>query len=151
MSIGIRGLITDSPAEAEALATRLDELNKERRVIEGRMQEEAIAAVRHLKDPDDDGYRSAPDGRASSGSRVRRRHGLCLYDPGWHQGVVGLVAGRLKDRMRRPVIAFADAGAEELRGSARSPGCTSGMCSMPSPRVIRDCSAGSAAMRWRRG
>lgn len=120
MSIGIRCLITDSPAEAAALATRLDELNKERRVIEGRMQEEAIAAVRHLKDPDDDGHRSAPDGRASSGSRVRRRHGLCLYDAGWHQGVVGLVAGRLKDRMRRPVIAFADAGVDELRGSARS-------------------------------
>ena len=120
MSIGIRCLITDSPAEAAALATRLDQLNKERRVIEGRMQEEAIAAVRHLKDPDDDGHRSAPDGRASTGSRVRRRHGLCLYDPGWHQGVVGLVAGRLKDRMRRPVIAFADAGTDELRGSARS-------------------------------
>ncbi|MCX7052372.1 MAG: DHHA1 domain-containing protein, partial [Proteobacteria bacterium] len=120
MSIGIRCLITDSPAEAEELANRLDQLNKERRAIEGRMQEEAIAAVRHLKDPDDDGRRPAPDGRASSGNRVRRRHGLCLYDPGWHQGVVGLVAGRLKDRMRRPVIAFADAGADELRGSARS-------------------------------
>jgi single-stranded-DNA-specific exonuclease len=120
MSIGIRCLITDSPAEAEELANRLDQLNKERRAIEGRMQEEAIAAVRHLKDPDDDGRRPAPDGRASSGTRVRRRHGLCLYDPGWHQGVVGLVAGRLKDRMRRPVIAFADAGADELRGSARS-------------------------------
>jgi single-stranded-DNA-specific exonuclease len=120
MSIGIRCLITDSPAEAEELANRLDQLNKERRAIEGRMQEEAIAAVRHLKDPDDDGRGPAPAGRASSGTRVRRRHGLCLYDPGWHQGVVGLVAGRLKDRMRRPVIAFADAGAEELRGSARS-------------------------------
>jgi single-stranded-DNA-specific exonuclease len=107
MSIGIRCLLTDSPAEASALAARLDQLNQERRVIEGRMQEEAIAAVRHLKDPGDGGGRD-------------RRHGLCLYDPGWHQGVVGLVAGRLKDRVRRPVIAFADAGAGELRGSARS-------------------------------
>jgi single-stranded-DNA-specific exonuclease len=108
MSIGIRCLLTDSPTEALALAARLDQLNQERRAIEGRMQEEAIAAVRHLRDPDGDS------------GRGRRRHGLCLYDPGWHQGVVGLVAGRLKDRVRRPVIAFADAGAGELRGSARS-------------------------------
>jgi single-stranded-DNA-specific exonuclease len=108
MSIGIRCLITDSPTEALALAARLDQLNQERRAIEGRMQEEAIAAVRHLREPDDDS------------GRGRRRHGLCLYDAGWHQGVVGLVAGRLKDRVRRPVIAFADAGAGELRGSARS-------------------------------
>jgi single-stranded-DNA-specific exonuclease len=108
MSIGIRCLLTDSPTEALALAARLDQLNQERRAIEGRMQEEAIAAVRHLRDPDDDS------------GKGRRRYGLCLYDPGWHQGVVGLVAGRLKDRVRRPVIAFADAGAGELRGSARS-------------------------------
>jgi single-stranded-DNA-specific exonuclease len=108
MSIGIRCLLTDSPTEALALAARLDQLNQERRAIEGRMQEEAIAAVRHLREPDDDS------------GRGRRRHGLCLYDAGWHQGVVGLVAGRLKDRVRRPVIAFADAGAGELRGSARS-------------------------------
>ena len=117
MSIGIRCLLTDSPAEALALAARLDQLNQERRAIEGRMQDEAIAAVRHLKDPTD-------DAQAADGLRAveagRRRHGLCLFDPGWHQGVVGLVAGRLKDRVRRPVIAFAEAGVDELRGSARS-------------------------------
>ena len=109
MSVGIRCLLTDDPAEALAIAARLDQLNAERRGIEARMQEEAIAAIRHLKDPD--------GGGAGGG---RRRHGLCLYDPGWHQGVVGLVAGRIKDRVRRPVIAFADAGQDELRGSARS-------------------------------
>ena len=113
MSIGIRCLLTDSPSEALALAARLDQLNQERRAIEARMQEEAIAAVRHLRDPGDDDEDAA-------GRGGRRRHGLCLYDPGWHQGVVGLVAGRLKERVRRPVIAFADAGAGELRGSARS-------------------------------
>ena len=115
MSIGIRCLLTDSPTEALAIAARLDQLNAERRSIEARMQEEAIAAVRHLKDPD------AADGVPSGDGRgARRRHGLCLYDPGWHQGVVGLVAGRIKERVRRPVIAFADAGEGELRGSARS-------------------------------
>jgi single-stranded-DNA-specific exonuclease len=115
MSIGIRCLLTDSPTEALAIAARLDQLNAERRSIEARMQEEAIAAVRHLKDPD------AADGAPSGDGRgARRRHGLCLYDPGWHQGVVGLVAGRIKERVRRPVIAFADAGEGELRGSARS-------------------------------
>lgn len=116
MSVGIRCLLTDSPAEALAIAARLDQLNTERRSIEARMQEEAIAAVRHLKDPDEGG---AAGGDAAGGGG-RRRHGLCLYDPGWHQGVVGLVAGRIKDRVRRPVIAFADAGEAELRGSARS-------------------------------
>ncbi|MFO1427192.1 MAG: single-stranded-DNA-specific exonuclease RecJ [Steroidobacteraceae bacterium] len=105
MSIGIRCLLADAPAEALALASRLDQLNQERRAIEARMQEEALAAVRHLKDPE-----------ASAG----RHAGVCLYDPGWHQGVVGLVASRIKDRVRRPVVAFADAGAGLLRGSARS-------------------------------
>lgn len=115
MSIGIRCLLTDSPTEALAIAARLDQLNAERRSIEARMQEEAIAAVRHLKDPDE-----ADGGQVGGGRGARRRHGLCLYDPGWHQGVVGLVAGRIKERVRRPVIAFADAGEGELRGSARS-------------------------------
>jgi single-stranded-DNA-specific exonuclease len=104
MSIGIRCLLADSPQEALALAARLDELNKERRAIETRMQEQAIAAVRGIQDV------------AVAGSR----RGVCLYDPGWHQGVVGLVASRIKDRIRRPVIAFADAGEGLLRGSARS-------------------------------
>jgi single-stranded-DNA-specific exonuclease len=115
MSIGIRCLLTDSPTEALAIAARLDQLNAERRSIEARMQEEAIAAVRHLKDPD-----AVDGGPSGDGRGARRRHGLCLYDPGWHQGVVGLVAGRIKERVRRPVIAFADAGEGELRGSARS-------------------------------
>ncbi|MCU0761194.1 MAG: single-stranded-DNA-specific exonuclease RecJ [Steroidobacteraceae bacterium] len=106
MSIGIRCLLADSPAEALALAARLDQLNQERRAIEARMQEQAIAAVRGLRDA------AALEGP--------RRHGVCLFDPGWHQGVVGLVASRIKDRVRRPVVAFADAGEGMLRGSARS-------------------------------
>ena len=106
MSIGIRCLLADSPAEAQALAARLDQLNQERRAIETRMQEQALAAVRSLRD--------------AAGLQGPRRHGLCLFDPGWHQGVVGLVASRIKDHVRRPVVAFADAGEGLLRGSARS-------------------------------
>ena len=105
MSIGIQCLLTDDRAEAVRLAGRLDELNEERRAIEARMQQEALAAVRTLRDP-------APDGP--------QRSGVCLFDDSWHQGVVGLVASRIKDRLRRPVIAFAHADAATLRGSARS-------------------------------
>jgi single-stranded-DNA-specific exonuclease len=105
MSVGIQCLLTDDRAEAVRLAGRLDELNEERRAIEARMQQEALAAVRTLRDP-------APDGP--------QRSGVCLFDDSWHQGVVGLVASRIKDRLRRPVIAFAHADAATLRGSARS-------------------------------
>ena len=103
MTIGIRCLLAESLAEAREIATQLDALNRERRAIETDMQTQALAAIRHLDDPAKDG-----------------RYGLCLYDPSWHQGVVGLVAGRIKERVRRPVIAFAQADEGELRGSARS-------------------------------
>ena len=105
MSIGIRCLLTDDEAEALALATRLDALNAERREIEARMQGAALAAVSSLRE---------------AGEGGPTRHGVCLFDAGWHQGVVGLVASRIKDRIRRPVIAFARAGDGSLRGSARS-------------------------------
>ena len=104
MSIGIRCLLSDDAATARALALELDALNTERRAIEARMQAEARSAVRALRE---------------AGSGVRRA-GVCLFDPGWHQGVVGLVASRVKERLRRPVIAFALADAGTLRGSARS-------------------------------
>ncbi|MGH8206467.1 MAG: DHH family phosphoesterase, partial [Steroidobacteraceae bacterium] len=104
MSIGIRCLLTDDVPEARALALELDRLNSERRQIEAKMQAEALAAVRVLRDP-------------SSGVA---RAGVCLFDEAWHQGVVGLVAGRLKERLRRPVVAFARADERLLRGSARS-------------------------------
>lgn len=105
MTVGIRCLLADELEAAAALAARLDELNQERRAIEARMQAEALAAVRCLRDP---------------GPRTLHRSGVCLFDESWHQGVVGLVAGRIKERVRRPVIAFAAAGDGELRGSARS-------------------------------
>jgi single-stranded-DNA-specific exonuclease len=104
MSIGIACLLAEEPERAAALAAQLTRLNDERREIERRMQSEAIelaAAVRF----DESGGESL---------------GVCLFDEGWHQGVVGLVAGRLKDRLHRPVIAFARADSGTLRGSARS-------------------------------
>ena len=105
MTVGIRCLLADEMGAATALAARLDELNQERRAIEARMQAEALAAVRRLRDP---------------GPRALQRSGVCLFDESWHQGVVGLVASRIKERIRRPVIAFAAAADGQLRGSARS-------------------------------
>jgi single-stranded-DNA-specific exonuclease len=105
MTIGIQCLLADDEVTAQRLATRLDELNQERRSIEAKMQQEALGAVRQLE-------RSGPD--------AVQRSGVCLFDESWHQGVVGLVASRVKDRVRRPVIAFASADAATLRGSARS-------------------------------
>jgi single-stranded-DNA-specific exonuclease len=105
MSIGIQCLLTDDPVAAGMLAGRLDQLNQERRAIEARMQTEALAAVRVLREP---------------GPTTVKRSGVCLFDESWHQGVVGLVASRVKERLRRPVIAFARAADGSLRGSARS-------------------------------
>jgi single-stranded-DNA-specific exonuclease len=104
MSIGIRCLLTDDPLEAQRLALELDTLNAQRREIEADMQQQALAAVRALRDE-----LSGP-----------KRSGVCLFDAAWHQGVVGLVAGRVKETLRRPVIAFALADERTLRGSARS-------------------------------
>ena len=104
MTIGIQCLLADDEVQAQGLAARLDALNEERRTIEARMQQEALGAVRQL-------------GEAASSVQ---RSGVCLFDEGWHQGVVGLVASRVKERVRRPVIAFASADATTLRGSARS-------------------------------
>jgi single-stranded-DNA-specific exonuclease len=106
MTIGVRCLLADQEASAHALAVRLDELNEERRSIEARMQQEALAAVRQLE--------------ASVTGATVQRSGVCLFHESWHQGVVGLVASRVKERVRCPVIAFAAADAASLRGSARS-------------------------------
>ncbi len=105
MSIGIQCLLADDPQVVRGLAARLEEFNLERKSIEARMQADALAAVGRLADP---------------GPRALQRSGVCLFDESWHQGVVGLVAGRLKERLRRPVIAFALAADDMLRGSARS-------------------------------
>jgi single-stranded-DNA-specific exonuclease len=103
MSLGIECLLTDDAHKAVQIARQLDELNHQRRTIERDMQEQAAQAVAAL-------HLDGGDLPA----------GLCLYDDSWHQGIVGLVAARVKDRVHRPVIAFAPAKEGEMKGSARS-------------------------------
>jgi single-stranded-DNA-specific exonuclease len=103
MSHGIECLLSEDSDRARQLAQRLDALNRERREIEADMQQQAVQAIGQLHVHDD----SLPPG-------------LCLYDADWHQGVIGILAARIKERFHRPVIAFAQAGAGELKGSARS-------------------------------
>ena len=101
MSVGIECLITDDEARAANLAQQLDKLNVERRSIEATMLQQAFEILKTL-------------GEDGSGT---------FYDPEWHQGVVGILASRLKDRMHRPVICFArgeEASRPVLRGSGRS-------------------------------
>ena len=107
MGIGIRCLLTDDRDEAMALATELDELNHQRRARQQQMQQDALVQLRALLADLDQAEVPA---------------GLCLFDAGWHQGIVGLVAARIKDAIHKPVIAFAPAsrGSNELKGSARS-------------------------------
>lgn len=105
MSLGIELLLTDDAARAHALALQLDELNHQRREIEAQMQEEALQSLASMRFDGED-----------SGLPL----GVCLFREEWHQGVVGLVASRIKDRAQRPVIAFARAGDGMLKGSGRS-------------------------------
>jgi single-stranded-DNA-specific exonuclease len=100
MALGIECLITDDLGRARDIAIELDRLNRERRSIETGMREEALAAV------------EAQD--------FGEGYSLALFDPSWHQGVVGIVAGRMKDRFHRPTFAFAPGSDGEIRGSGRS-------------------------------
>lgn len=101
MSIGIECLLATSDQQAQALAQQLESLNRERRSVEQGMQHEALEQLRDLPQQD-------------------LPFGLCVFEDDWHQGVIGIVASRLKERYHRPVIAFADAGDGQLKGSARS-------------------------------
>ncbi len=108
MALGIECLITDDTARALNIAQDLDRLNRERREIEGGMQEQALAMLEGL------GLATDADLNAEAA------YTLSLHDPSWHQGVVGILAARIKDRLHRPVIAFAAGNAGELKGSGRS-------------------------------
>jgi single-stranded-DNA-specific exonuclease len=103
MSLGIECLLTDDPAAAQDMAGKLDALNRERRTIEATMQKQALAAIASL--------------HLDMATLPR---GLCLFDESWHQGVIGLVASRIKEHTHRPVIAFAPVSDSEIKGSARS-------------------------------
>ncbi len=111
MSTGIECLLAKEQGSAYQLALQLDAMNQDRRQIEADMREQAFAYLEELL-LEEDGIPPA----------------LCVYDPRWHQGVIGILASRIKDRFNRPVIAFAEASRDEspaekgaeLKGSARS-------------------------------
>lgn len=105
MGIGIRCLLADEDAEAMRLARMLDGLNQERRELEQQMREQARSALERLLQAQD---------------RPVHGHGVCLYDPDWHQGLLGILAGRIREQIHRPVVVFADGGDGRLKGSARS-------------------------------
>lgn len=103
MSIGIQCLLADTAMQANELAMRLEQLNQQRKTIESTMANQALMALNQVQLNEN----ALP-------------MGLCLTDPSWHQGVIGILASRLKERFHRPVIAFASADATQLKGSARS-------------------------------
>jgi single-stranded-DNA-specific exonuclease len=108
MSLGIECLLTEDHSQARKIAQQLDSLNKDRKVIEQDMQDQALAVLDKL----------------SLESR-NAQLGVCLYDPEWHQGVIGILASRIKDKFHRPAIVFADSNEDAegqmiIKGSARS-------------------------------
>ncbi|BCA38280.1 single-stranded-DNA-specific exonuclease RecJ [Kluyvera ascorbata] len=103
MSVGVALLLCDNLGEARVLANELDALNQTRKEIEQGMQAEALTLCEQLER-----------------NRAELPGGLAMYHPEWHQGVVGILASRIKERFHRPVIAFAPAGNGQLKGSGRS-------------------------------
>lgn len=100
MTLGISCLLADSEAVALPLAQELDQMNRERREIEAGMREEAEVILADLQ--------------------VERDYSICLYRPDWHQGVIGILASRVKDKFHRPTLVFADGGDGLIKGSGRS-------------------------------
>jgi len=100
MALGIECLLADDPATAQQLAQRLDALNRARRDVESDMLEEALAILASFNPTDS--------------------HSLTAYQPGWHIGVIGILASRLKDKFHRPTIVLASSESGELKGSGRS-------------------------------
>lgn len=104
ISLGIQCLLTNDPLQAMDTARELDELNQDRKVIEQDMQREALKIVEQIP--------LSLEGEVPAA--------LCLFQPEWHQGVVGLLASRIKEKYHRPVIAFARGDNGQLKGSSRS-------------------------------
>jgi single-stranded-DNA-specific exonuclease len=104
MSLGIQCLLSDDPALAKDISLQLDELNNDRREVEAVMKHEAQTYLSEMKALDEHHLPA----------------GVCLFDANWHQGVIGILASRIKDQVHRPVIAFAPAGKDLIKGSARS-------------------------------
>ncbi|MEJ2115342.1 MAG: single-stranded-DNA-specific exonuclease RecJ [Gammaproteobacteria bacterium] len=104
MSLGIECLLTKDESHALELAKKLNDLNEERKQIEKEMQKQALEVLKSNKFENVDAH----------------RYGIALFDADWHQGVIGIVAARLKEKFHRPVIVFAQTSESELKGSARS-------------------------------
>lgn len=104
MSVGIECLLTNDAERAQQLAQQLDQLNQQRRTIEGDMQEQAATIVSQLQEAED----------------AELPPCVCLFQPEWHEGVVGIVASRIKERWHRPSLVFAQGEGGLLKGSARS-------------------------------
>ena len=102
MSIGVACLLSDDFMAAKEIADRLNQLNLERRALESQMQQDAYSTLEALDFNDISNI------------------GICVYDASWHQGIVGLVASRVKEKLHRPVVAFAKVSDDEIKGSARS-------------------------------
>ena len=100
MRIGIRCLLADDMGEALKLAQELDRLNTTRRAVEAQMKSDAASILNQLD--------------------IHATAGISLYDPNWHGGVVGILAGRIKEQMHRPTIVFAGDGSGQIKGSGRS-------------------------------
>lgn len=103
MALGVETLLCEDMMLARRMAAELDGLNQERRELEVGMQQEALKSLEHLKL-----------------NEAELPWGIALFQQDWHQGVIGILASRIKDKYHRPVIAFADAGNGEIKGSARS-------------------------------
>ena len=103
MSLGIECLLTNSSDQAALTAEALDGFNRQRRKVEDEMKDQSLAALHRLK---------LQAGKLPAA--------LCLYDQAWHQGVIGILAARIRERAHRPVIAFANESDNTLKGSARS-------------------------------
>ena len=103
MGLGINLLLSDKSEQALSMAVELDRINLERRAVEQTMQQDALTKLDKLS--------LKQQGTAA---------GYCLFDPDWHQGVIGLLASRIKEKLHRPVIAFAPGNDDEIKGSARS-------------------------------
>lgn len=130
MSLGINNLITDDKEISQKISQQLDNLNRERRSIETEMQDVALLALESINPQDN--------------------YSLTLFEQSWHQGVIGILASRLKDKFHRPVIAFAQANNGELKGSGRSiPGLhlrdALDMVSKRHPKLIKKFGGHSAA------
>lgn len=104
MSVGVQCLLSDDIDSARLLGAKLDKLNEERRTIEQSMKIEAADCLQQIDDVKDES----------------QQHAICLYHNNWHQGVIGILASRIKDDLHKPVILFAETDDGKLKGSGRS-------------------------------